>query len=402
MSQTGTPKTPEIAHPDPAVEAAQLIFRDVWAALEASIGRQQLRFPKEIIWLNGAPGSGKGTNTPFILRERSITSPPIVTSELLNTPEAERIKASGNLVSDPLVVTLLFRKLLDAEYMNGVIVDGFPRTRVQCECLKLLYQKMLELRKEFVGTSLAQYFPQPVFRITVLYVEERESVERQLKRGRQIIAHNQRVRDTGVGEPLEERATDTNEEACRKRYRIFKEQALEALQSLKKTFHYHLINAQADIATVERNIIREFQYQSSLELDDETLDSINHVPLANDIVLNARQNLVRRLDSYQREHAPLFKQVIYIIEHEFMPVITLHSISGRAEIVSENPVFAQPLALHMLLDIFNERGYYAVGYTEIKDIPARFDLNTGDITCRKKPVYRFSIRFQGSVIRRGN
>jgi hypothetical protein len=55
----------------------------------------------------------------------------------------------------------------------------------------------------------------------------------------------------------------------------------------------------------------------------------------------------------------------------------------------------------MLLDIFNERGYYAVGYTEVKDIPARIDRNTGEITCRKKPVYRFSIRFAGSVIRRG-
>ena len=394
-------KTPEIAHPDPAVENAQLIFREVWASMEASIGHQNLRFPKEIIWLNGAPGSGKGTNTPFILRERSITAMPVVTSELLNTPEAQKIKDAGNLISDPAVVRLLFTKLLDAQYLNGVIVDGFPRTRVQCECLKLLYQKMFELRKEFIGTPLAAHFPQPVFRITVLYVEERESIERQLKRGRQIIAHNQRARDTGVGELLEERATDTNEEACRKRYRIFKEEALEALQSLKKTFHYHLINAQADIAKVEQNIIHEFQYQSSLELDDETLDLLNHIPLANDIVVNARQNLVRRLDGYQRDHAALFQQVIYVMEHEFMPVITLHAISGRAEIVNENPVFAQPMALTMLLDVFNERGYFAVGHTETKDIPARFDLKTGDITCRKKPVYRFSIRFQGSVIRRG-
>ncbi len=394
-------KTPEIAHPDPAVENAQLIFREVWASMEASIGHQNLRFPKEIIWLNGAPGSGKGTNTPFILRERSITAMPVVTSELLNTPEAQKIKDAGNLISDPAVVRLLFTKLLDAQYLNGVIVDGFPRTRVQCECLKLLYQKMFELRKEFIGTPLAAHFPQPVFRITVLYVEERESIERQLKRGRQIIAHNQRARDTGVGELLEERATDTNEEACRKRYRIFKEEALEALQSLKKTFHYHLINAQADIAKVEQNIIHEFQYQSSLELDDETLDLLNHIPLANDIVVNARQNLVRRLDGYQRDHAALFQQVIYVMEHEFMPVITLHAISGRAEIVNENPVFAQPMALTMLLDVFNERGYFAVGHTETKDIPARFDLKSGEITCRKKPVYRFSIRFQGSVIRRG-
>ena len=402
MTSPGAPKTPEIAHPDPAVENAQLIFREVWTWLETNVGIEQLRFPKEIIWLNGAPGSGKGTNTPFILRERGITALPVVTSTLLNTPEAQRIKDAGNLISDPIVVRLLFQKLLDPQYMNGVIVDGFPRTRVQCECLKLLYQKMLELRKAHLASPEADLFPQPVFRITVLYVDEIESVKRQLYRGRQIIAHNQRVRDTGDGELLEERATDTNEEACRKRYRIFKEQALEALQSLRKTFHYHLINAQAELALVEQNIIKEFQYQSLLELDDETVDSINHIPLANDIVMNARQNLVRRLDSYQREHTGLFKQVISVIQNEFMPVINLHAIGGRAEIVNESPVFAHQMGLQMLLDVFNERGYYAVGHTETKDIPARFDLKTGEIICRKKPIYRFSIRFQGSVIRRGN
>jgi adenylate kinase len=399
---SGTPKTPEIAHPDPAVEAAQLIFRDVWAWLESALGAEKLHFPKEIIWLNGAPGSGKGTNTPFILRERGITAEPIVTSALLNSPEATAIKNAGNLISDPIVVRLLFHKLLEPKYTNGVIVDGFPRTRVQCECLKLLYQKMLEQRHAHMNTPNAGDFPQPVFRITVLYVDEKESVERQLKRGRQIIKHNERVRETGEGELWEERATDINEDACRKRYRIFKEQALEALQSLKKHFHYHLINAQAELSKVEQNIIREFQYQSLLELDDETLDSINHIPLANDIVVNARQNLVRRLDSYQRDHTSLFKQVIYVIEQEFMPVITLHSIGGRAEIVSENPVFSHQLALQMLLDVFNERGYFAVGHTELKDIPAKIDLRTGDITCRKKQIYRFSIRFQGSIIRRGN
>jgi adenylate kinase len=143
---SGTPKTPEIAHPDPAVEAAQLIFRDVWAWLESALGAEKLHFPKEIIWLNGAPGSGKGTNTPFILRERGITAEPIVTSALLNSPEATAIKNAGNLISDPIVVRLLFHKLLEPKYTNGVIVDGFPRTRVQCECLKLLYQKMLEQR----------------------------------------------------------------------------------------------------------------------------------------------------------------------------------------------------------------------------------------------------------------
>ena len=89
----------------------------------------------------------------------------------------------------------------------------------------------------------------------MLYVEEKESVERQLKRGREIVAHNERVRETGVGTLLEERATDLNEEACRKRYRVFMEQTYSVLQSLKEVFHFHVINAQGDIASVERAII---------------------------------------------------------------------------------------------------------------------------------------------------
>ena len=33
---------------------------------------QKLQSPAEIVWLNGAPGSGKGTNTPYILESRGL------------------------------------------------------------------------------------------------------------------------------------------------------------------------------------------------------------------------------------------------------------------------------------------------------------------------------------------
>jgi len=395
-------KTPESTHLDPAIEHSMLVFREVWHDLEHGRGRAELRFPKEIIWLNGAPGSGKGTNTPFILRERSISAPPLVVADLLSSEECRRIKDSGNLVGDREVIGLLLLRLLDPIYVNGVVVDGFPRTRTQVECLKLFYQKMLELRKEYYSTPLAAFFPKPVFRITVLFVEEKESVERQLKRGRQVVAHNQRVRETGAGDLLEERATDFSEEAARKRYRIFREAAYDALQNLKKHFHYHIINAQGDLAAVEKNIIREFQYQSSLELDEETLDLVNHIPLASDIVVNARQNLVRRLESYQREHNGLFTQVIDTITRDFMPVILNHAITGLAKITTENDLFANPLAIAMLIDVLNERGYRSTATVEARDIPHRLDPRTHEITCIRRPRYRFEIRFQGSVIRRGH
>lgn len=36
-------------------------------------------------------------------------------------------------------------------------------------------------------------------------------------------------------------------------------------------------------------ILREFEYQSSLELDSDTYDAISHIPLATQIGIHARQ-----------------------------------------------------------------------------------------------------------------
>jgi adenylate kinase len=60
--------------------------------------------------------------------------------------------------------------------------------------------------------------------IMVLFVDEAESVARQLKRGRQVVAHNEEVTRSGGGELWEERATDSSETLARNRYRVFKEQ----------------------------------------------------------------------------------------------------------------------------------------------------------------------------------
>jgi adenylate kinase len=382
-------------------EHANSIFLSAWENIGERVESGTARLPREIIWLGGAPGAGKGTNTPFILRERGITAPPIVTSDLLNSPEMRRIKDSGVLVGDADVVRLLFERLLEPAHTTGVVVDGFPRTEVQVECLKLFYQRMLDLRDAHRGTAKAALFPKPLFQIVVLYVEERESVERQLKRGREIVAHNERVRETGIGKLLEERATDLSEDSCRKRYRVFMEQTYHVLQSLKQVFHFHVINAQGDIASVERAIIQEFEYQSSLELDEDTYDAMDHIPLASEIVVAARQHLVDRLESYQRDSPELFLRIIEIIDQEFLPAILLHAMTGMAKLTSDNELFANPLALSMLVDILNERGYRTCATVEMREVPSRVDPATHYIICTRKPRYRFELLFQGSRIRRG-
>ena len=90
------PLTPPAKLTDLEIKDAQLIFGSVWRDLEEGFGRENLRFPKEIILLGGAPGAGKGTNTDFITQTRGLTCPPIVVSALLDSPEAQaRIAQAG-------------------------------------------------------------------------------------------------------------------------------------------------------------------------------------------------------------------------------------------------------------------------------------------------------------------
>jgi len=397
----GTPLPPTGPSNDLEIKDAQLIFGSVWKKLEGDFGREQLRFPKEIILLGGAPGAGKGTNTAFITKTRGLTCPPVVISALLDSPEAKRLKDAGNMVGDREVVTLLLRELMDPIYRDGVILDGFPRTRVQVECLKLLVDKMHGLRREFLNTPLSIHFRQPTVHIMVLFVDEQESVARQLKRGREILAHNEEVRRTGVGALWEDRATDHDEALARRRYRVFKEQTWDALQSLKEIFHYHFINAQGPIAEVEHNILKELEYQSTLELDPRTVDRLRNVPVASELIVHARQELVKRLDSYEFGQPELFGQVVAFVSRKLMPIVLRHSISGVAQINAEDPLLDDPTVLAMLLDIFSERGYHAVIDLHRIEIPEKMDLATGQITCRVKKVHRIQIRFPGSEIRRG-
>ena len=394
-------KVPAEELSDLEIKDAHLIFESVWQELQTELGRENLRFPKEIILLGGAPGAGKGTNTAFIAHTRGITCAPIVISALLDSPEAKALKDLGNMVGDREVVGLVLRRLLRPEYQHGVILDGFPRTHVQVECLKLLVDKMHELRREFYHTTLSIHFRHPVIHIMVLFVDELESVARQLKRGRETRSHNAEIARSGNGQLREDRSTDHDETLARRRYQMFKEQTWDALQSLKEIFHYHFIDAQGPIKEVEQNILKELAYQSTLELDPRTVDRLRGVPVASAIIVHARQELVQRLDSYELEHGALLASVVAFIEKKMMPIVLRHAISGIAHINTEDSVLDDPLALAMLIDVFSERGYHAVVDIHRIDVPERFDLSTGAIECRVKKVYRIQIRFQGSEIRRG-
>jgi len=386
---------------DLEVKDARIIFTPTWEALEEEVSRENLRFPKEIILLGGAPGAGKGTQTQFISDARGLTCPPIVISDLLTTPEMERIKAQGGMVGDKEVLTVLLRKLLDETYRDGVILDGFPRTPVQVECLKLLVDKISQLHDEFANTPMAIHFRRPTIHAMVLFVSEGTSITRQLGRGREIAERNKKAAETGIGTTIELRATDLSEDLVRRRYQVFKEQTWAALTSLRQLYHYHFVNAEGPIAEVQANILKELKYQSSLELDPRTFERLRDVPLAEELVVHGRQELVKRLDSYEFEHTELLSQIVDLVKTKFMPIITRHALSGRAHVNSSDPIFNEPLAIPMLIDLFSERGYHASVDKTIQQVPEKVDLATGEIKFRTNAVYRIQILFEASKIRRG-
>ena len=386
---------------DLEVKDAQLIFQSVWQNLESELDGDNMHFPAEIFWLNGAPGAGKGTQTAFIMEFRDFTEKPIVVSDLLKSPEARKMMDAGMLAGDREVTELVFRRLLDPIYDSGAIIDGFPRTKTQVECLKLMYQRLNELRIKHLGTEKESQFPKPRFHIIMLFVDENESVRRQLARGKRALEYNREVEASGVGNQILVRKTDLDEEAAHNRYKTFKEATYDSLRTLREVFHYHFINAQGTVIEVQQRIIHELKYQSSLELDEGTYDRISTIPLADKISLHARQLLVNRLDSYEKLHTALFEQVVELIKTKFIPIVEKHSISGLAYINSEDPVFENPLSIAMLIDVFTERGFTAVVDIRRMEVPIRMDRETYEIINRVKKIYRVRINFPGSKIRRG-
>ncbi|KAL6059583.1 adenylate kinase [Balamuthia mandrillaris] len=376
-----------------SIKNAEIIFETAWDKLVKKYGAQNMLFPKEIIWLMGAPGSGKGTNTPFIQQARGLVAQPLVLSTLLDTPELRQVKAEGGMISDSQVVEALLDNLIQPIYRIGALVDGFPRTKIQVDIITLLHDRMLRLKR-----TDPNRFPRPVFRMAVLYVEEKTSIERQMLRGRAAKQHNEEVQRTGIGALIEERATDQTAEAASKRYSIFKEH-FDTLTTLRERFPFHLVNAQGSIEDVRARILKQFEYQSSLELDEQTFDQVEQIPLPSQLTLYARQHLVKRLDDYQAFHPDLFKQAIQTIKHEFMPDIQKHCLSGAVLIRSENPLWDNQQAVNMAIDVLSERGYSVSFDTKLERFPERVDPKTFQIISTYSKKFYFQVKFRQAHIR---
>ena len=103
----------------------------------------------------------KGTQTAFIMEFRDLTEKPIIVSELLNSPEARKNRCWFTCWR-PRSNPFSFKNSPEPNYQSGAIVDGYPRTKTQVECLKLFHRRLTELRSKYLGTFQEAQFPKPV------------------------------------------------------------------------------------------------------------------------------------------------------------------------------------------------------------------------------------------------
>ena len=279
---------------------------------------------------------------------------------------------------------------------SGVIVDGFPRTKLQAEFIKLIFDKMLHLRRKYDGTAHFVKFRRPKFHITVLYVDQEVSVQRQLKRGREYQEHNERAKKTGIGELIPIRETDLTEAKAIQRYNYFQDHIYSAIKSIKEKFPFHFISAEAPVEIVKERILKELEYQSAAELGDNTFDMVRQVSLASEIKLEARHKLVTRLDLYaSKQYKEIFQSVIDVFKYEFEPLVRQQALMGTCIISTENNIFNENggIGLTMMLDLLAERGYRVILDVIRNDKPINIDLKTGNIKYQKRKIYKFHINF---------
>lgn len=102
-----------------------------------------------IIILFGAPGVGKGTQAQILADELGVAH--ISTGDAFRAAIqgqtevgliAKRYVDAGDLVPDDVTARIVEEAMIKPDCQNGVILDGFPRTRAQADALATMLSRI--------------------------------------------------------------------------------------------------------------------------------------------------------------------------------------------------------------------------------------------------------------------
>jgi adenylate kinase len=215
------------------------------------------------ILLIGAPGAGKGTQAEklsqlFALRH--IASGDLFRKAFEEQTElglkAQRYVDLGELVPDDITIPMVIRHIEEPESMNGVVLDGFPRTLVQAQALDA------ELR----------HFNRKLDLVIYLKVSREELLQRLA--GRLFCQANQHVyhvknrppQVAGIcdqdGSKLYQRPDDAGE-AMRRRLVIYFNQTVQVLEYYSQQQKLREIDGNKHIDQVQAALLNEINVYTS-------------------------------------------------------------------------------------------------------------------------------------------
>lgn len=202
------------------------------------------------IVLLGAPGSGKGTQSKFLVEHYKV--PQISTGDLLRaqvaagTPlglKAKEAMDHGQLVADDIVLGMIRERLAEDDTRDGFILDGFPRNIAQASALDAL---LAELGKPLQAAILLDVpFEDLMQRLTGRMTC--------VKCGAVYNKYTHAPRKAGVcdvcGGELTQRADD-NEETVGKRLRVFEEQTAPLINFYKAEGKLHTVDGRRPMEAI--------------------------------------------------------------------------------------------------------------------------------------------------------
>ena len=392
------------AAPSQLDAAARAVFTAAWQRLEASFpgGSEAMQFPRELIWLTGAPGAGKGTHIATILQERDLQHT-VEVSSLLTGPAFEAVKNSGRLAGDADVVHAVLEVLLRPQYASGVVLDGFPRTATQAAAIVQLAERLEERCARFAAHAspeLRARTRKPRFTLATLWCEEEVSVQRQMGRGAGLARAHAIAAAVGLSDASTPRArsTDLDEARARTRYAAFREEVAACLAITRGHVRTVFIDATAPAEEVAGRVRKAFSYSAALDLDAAVYDQLRTLKTAATLVKCARSALVARLGRYGQESPELLARVVDVLRCEFEHIFEQQALMGAAVVRSVNPLLlGDPRALVMALDVLAERGYHVVLDVQLSHIPE--SIRGSAIVCKAQKVLQFNVSWARPEVR---